>query len=140
MAEKARTQDIVVVSTTISGIDYKALTANEALKTDFVMAMKPVFAKAQSVENNAVSIILAAGSVKVDATIVGTFKDTDVKTPDTDSVAASIKTCYGILDVLEPGLSLADITASPPTAVLLPAGSNEGTSVDDGISMMQTVA
>ena len=94
------------------------------------MAMKLVFAKANSVENNAVSFILAAGNVKVDATIVGTFKDTDVNTPDTDSVAASIKTCYEILDVLEPGLSLADITASPPTAVLLPAGSNEGTSVD----------
>jgi hypothetical protein len=126
--ESAPTTDTVKISTTISGVDYSLLSAEQldALEESLV----ETFAQAAGVPTAQTSVEMSEGSVLVVATITATdgetFSETEVKAPEAASIVAAVRSVPNIADATEDG---AEITASEPQAVLFKAGETAATTV-----------
>jgi hypothetical protein len=126
--ESAPTTDTVKISTTISGVDYSLLSAEQldALEESLV----ETFAQAAGVPTAQTSVEMSEGSVLVVATITATegetILETEVIAPEAASIVAAVKSVPNIADATENG---AEITASEPEAVLFKAGETTATQV-----------
>jgi len=117
-----------MISTTISGVDYSLLSAEQlaALEESLV----ETFAQAAGVPTAQTSVEMSEGSVLVVATITATdgetISETEVKAPEAASIVAAVRSVPNIADATEDG---AEITATKPQAVLFKAGETKATHV-----------